>query len=172
MMEHASVSARKTALDNPETLALQQRGGPRNFVEDLLLPSLQRHQQAVDEAIAAGEITPAQATDPTHRALAAQAEFWGGGEAGGGAKARADARAAGTSAGMPRTPDRLRAVEAARVQARLGGAYRGTRLGGNLSGFKSSGTSGTQLSLPGMEHLASTRSGHEQLTYPVLTSPA
>lgn len=119
IVEHSAVSARKTTLDNAETAALQARGGPRNPVTDELLPSLQRHQQAVDDAITAGEITPQQATDPTHRALAAQAELWGRSEATGGAKARADAQAAGTKADLPRRVDSRRDAEAARARARL-----------------------------------------------------
>jgi hypothetical protein len=112
IVEHAAVAARKTTLDNAATAALQANGGPRNLTEDLLLPSLDRHERATRDAIAAGEITPAQATDPTHRALAALAEMWGGGSAGGGARARADAATGGTSARLPR--DRAARVEAER----------------------------------------------------------
>ena len=173
IVEHAVVSARKTALDNPETRALQQRGGPRNPVDDLLLPSLQRHQQAVDEAIAAGEITPQQATDPTHRALAAQAEMWGASEATGGARARADAEAAGTPLAQPRRPDRMREVEAARAQARLAGEHiEEPDWNATFPDSNRLAPPGTQLPLPGMEHLAPRpRPVQEQLTLPGIDRP-
>lgn len=119
IIENAAVSARKTTLDNAETAALQARGGPRNLVEDLLLPSLERHQRATDDAIRAGEIRPDQATDPTHRALAALTELWEGGSAGGGASARARAAAAGESATLPRRADRRRAAERERLRERI-----------------------------------------------------
>ncbi|WP_331240859.1 hypothetical protein [Georgenia sp. MJ206] len=119
--EHAAVASHKTALDNVATADLQSRGGPRNLVDDLLLPSLDRHQQAVDTAIARGEITPEQATDPTHRALAALAEMWGAGDAGGGAQARADAAAAGTRVTNPRSARGRRAASEQRRGARLSG---------------------------------------------------
>ncbi|MEV6410780.1 hypothetical protein [Kribbella sp. NPDC051718] len=78
--EHAAVAEHKTRLDNQATIDLKASGGPQNMVDDLLIPSLDRHQQAVDTAIAQGQIQPGQATDPTHRALAAQAEMWGAGK--------------------------------------------------------------------------------------------
>ena len=119
IVDHSSVASRKTTADNAATTALQQSGGPRSLTDDLLSPSLERNQRAVDDAIAAGEITPAQASDPTHRALAAQAELWGAGSAGGGARARAESDAAGTRLSNPKRADRPVAVEAERRQARL-----------------------------------------------------
>jgi hypothetical protein len=169
MVEHAAVSARKTALDNPATTALQQQGGPRNMVEDYLLPSLQRHQQAVDDAIAAGEITPAQATDPVHRALAAQAEMWSLSEVGGSAQARA----AGAG-GMPRRADRLRAEEARRVRARLASEHiEDIDWAATFPDPNRLAPPGTQLALPGMEHLAPRPAGPvaEQLSFPGMDRP-
>lgn len=119
IIEHAAVASRKTQADNAATAALQQAGNPRSLTDDLLLPSLERHQRAVDDAIAAGEITPSQATDPTHRALAAQAELWEAGGAGGGARARAEAEASGARLTNPRRTDRRRAQETQRRQDRL-----------------------------------------------------
>ncbi len=119
IVEHAAVAARKTTLDNAATTALRRRGGPRNLVDDLLLPSLERHERATTDAIRAGEIRADQATDPTHRALTALAELWGGGSAGGGARARADAAATGGSASLPRTPEARVDAEAARTRARI-----------------------------------------------------
>lgn len=174
IVEHAPVSARKTALDNAETAALQARGGPQNPVEDLLLPSLQRHQQAVDEAIAAGEITPQQATDPTHRALAAQAEMWGSGEATGGAKARADAAAGGPAVDMPRRADRMREAEAARTQSRLAGEHiEEPDWDATFMNPNRSAPPGTQLPLPGFEGLApSGGRSADQLTLPGFDRPS
>src|SRR6185503_17526656 len=152
IVEHAVVSDRKTALDNPATRALQASGGPRNPVEDLLLPSLARHQQAVDDAIAAGEITPAQATDPTHRALAAQAEMWGAGEAAGGARARAAEDAGGPAVSYPRRADRAREAEAARLRARLAGEHiEEPDWDATFPNPNRALPPGTQLTLPGME---------------------
>lgn len=119
MVENAAVSGHKDILDNAATRALQERGGPINPVEDHLIPSLERHQQATDMAIANQEITPAQASDPTHRALAAMTEMWDAGASSGAAKQRADAEASGTTVSNPRRPDRRRAAEAARVRDRL-----------------------------------------------------
>jgi len=119
IVEHAAVAARKTTLDNAATTALQRRGGPRNLVDDLLLPSLERHERATADAIRTGEIRPDQATDPSHRALAALAEMWGGGSAGGGARARADAAASGGSASLPRARAARVDAEAARTRARI-----------------------------------------------------
>ena len=123
IVEHAAVSARKTTLDNAETARLKAVGGPRDPVTDELLPSLARHQQAVDEAIAAGEITPEQATDPVQRALVAQAEMWSRSESVGGAKARDDAANGGPRVTQPRRPDRQRAQERRRIQERLAGEH-------------------------------------------------
>jgi hypothetical protein len=163
IVEHAAVSARKTELDNAATRALQQQGGPRNMREEML-NSLQRHQQAVDDAIAAGEITPQQATDPTHRALAAQAEMWGGG-ASGGAQARADDAAAGRSANLPRRPDRLREAEAARVRRRLAGEHiEEIDWEGTFPGTTPNPPPGTQLTLPGMAGVAPRPRAPEQLS--------
>lgn len=119
IVEHSAVAARKTALDNAATTALQRGGGPRNLVDDLLLPSLDRHERATADAIRAGEIRADQATDPSHRALAALAEMWGGGSAGGGARARADAAATGGSASLPRDRRARVDAEAARTRARI-----------------------------------------------------
>jgi hypothetical protein len=175
IIEHSVVSDRKTAMDNPATRALQASGGARNPVEDLLLPSLARHQQAVDDAIAAGEITPAQATDPTHRALAALAEMWGGGEATGGAKARADAEAAGKSVPYPRRPDRAREAETARAQGRLAGEHiEEPDWDATFPNPNRSLPPGTQIALPGMEHLAPRPAGPapEQLSLPGVSQHA
>lgn len=175
IIEHSVVSDRKTAMDNPVTRALTASGGARNPVEDLLLPSLARHQQAVDDAIAAGEITPAQATDPTHRALAALAEMWGGSEATGGAKARADAEAAGTSVPNPRRPDRARAAEKARAEGRLAGEHiEEPDWDATFPNPNRLLPAGTQLGLPGMEHLAPRPAGPapEQLALPGVSQHA
>ena len=171
IVEHAPVSARKTELDNAATRTLQQQGGPRNMREEMV-NSLQRHQQAVDDAIAAGEITPQQATDPTHRALAAQAEMWGAGEASGGAKARADAEAAGTSAGLPRRADRLREAEATRLRERLAGEHiEDIDWEATFPNPNRSAPPGTQLALPGMEGMTPRPRAPEQLSLPFPESP-
>jgi hypothetical protein len=133
VVENERVSDRKTALDEQ---ARQARGGAALDPIEARDAALRRHQQAVDDAVAAGEITPEQATDPVVRALAADAQMWGAGERGGGmAKARADAAAAG----QPEVPGaRLRNPE--KVQdARAG--RRGARLGEEPAASRTSGTS-------------------------------
>ena len=174
IVEHAAVAARKTEADNAATRALQQRGGPVDPVQDLLLPSLQRHQRAVDEAVAAGEITPAQATDPVHRALAAQAEMWSLGEASGGAAARARAEAGGPRVTYPRRADRQRAAEARRRRDRLAGErIEDIDWNATFPDPNRLAPPGTQLPLPGMEHLAPRPAAAppEQLSFPGFDRP-
>jgi hypothetical protein len=120
IIEHERVSDRKTSLDDAARRAMHASGSPTDFVEDLLLDPLARHQQASLDAITAGEISPLEATDPIHRMLAAQAQVWERGQASGGmALARSRAAATGQPIQNLRNPARMRAAEIARRQARL-----------------------------------------------------
>lgn len=120
IVEHEAVSGRKTSMDDAARRAMHASGGPTDFVEDLLLDPLARHQQASLDAITAGEISPLEATDPIHRALVAQAQVWERGQASGGmALARSRAAATGQPIQNLRNPARMRAAEVARRQARL-----------------------------------------------------
>ena len=120
IVEHEAVSDRKTSMDDAARRAMHASGGPTDFVEDLLLDPLARHQQASLDTITAGEISPLEATDPIHRALVAQAQVWERGQASGGmALARSRAAATGQPIQNLRNPARMRAAEVARRQARL-----------------------------------------------------
>src|SRR4029079_10883468 len=116
VLENEQVSGRKTRVDDA---ARRARGDEPLNPFEARDAALERHQQAVDEAVAAGEITPEQATDPVVRALVADAQVWRAGERGGGmARAREAAGGATPREGSNQANKRAR-----------GGARRAGRLG-------------------------------------------